>query len=435
MAAGRVPIVRSWLAALALGAAAFTWYGSLVPFEFKERTWDDAVDNFAWVWQNRVWPQSRSDALANLMLGIPLGFGILGALRLDKPGGVKTVAVGLLVIPCCLAFASAVEFSQLWCNHRTSAASDALAQMLGAAVGVALWLGFGEAIVRFARNLWDSPNLGGRHGRALLVYVAFLGAVQTLPWDITASPGKWARRDVTWQPFEELSNPTKYRVPPLDKSRVWVEQIALFAPVGLIAAGLPGSFSRWGGIGIVAVAGYGLGMVMELAQWPVATRTPSVTDILIDGTAVTLGWVVGRAIRGGWLPIVVPLLGWLALLAIYHWWPLDFDPSAVRDRLADFSLVPFLSLESKHRMMWLEEVTVKMLIVAPVGAAAANRGATISVLLSLMVGLTFECGQLALPRHFPSLTDVVLAGLGGFAGWATWTALTRDPVIDLTRTS
>jgi uncharacterized membrane protein YeaQ/YmgE (transglycosylase-associated protein family) len=116
----------------------------------------------------------------------------------------------------------------------------------------------------------------------------------------------------------------------------------------------------------------------------------------------------------------------MGLLAIYHWWPMDFDASVVRERLESFDLKPFFSLESKHPMMWLEEVAVKALIMAPIGAAAVAAGPGRAILLGLMLGLFYECGQLVMVRHYPSLTDVLLGGIGAAMGFMIAQALTRE---------
>ena len=71
----RVPAPRrGTYALLAFAWAAFTVYGSLVPFHFHARPASDALDAFAWVLANRVAVEARGDALANLLLGVPLGF-------------------------------------------------------------------------------------------------------------------------------------------------------------------------------------------------------------------------------------------------------------------------------------------------------------------------------------------------------------------------
>ena len=68
---------RHWYAVLALGSASFTLFGSLVPFAFQGRPWGEAVDAFVAAMTGRITIESRSDAAANVMLGVPLGFALL----------------------------------------------------------------------------------------------------------------------------------------------------------------------------------------------------------------------------------------------------------------------------------------------------------------------------------------------------------------------
>src|SRR5207248_2325426 len=82
----RPPPTRRTFALFVLGVVAFTVYGSLVPFEFRSRGAGEAADSFLWAMTRRAVPQSRSDALANVLLGVPLGFGLLGLARVDRPG-------------------------------------------------------------------------------------------------------------------------------------------------------------------------------------------------------------------------------------------------------------------------------------------------------------------------------------------------------------
>ncbi|HJZ59197.1 MAG TPA: hypothetical protein VKE74_29905, partial [Gemmataceae bacterium] len=62
------PPNRRTFALLVLGVAAFTVYGSLVPFEYRSRTWDDAAGAFVRAMRYRARIDSRSDALANVLL-------------------------------------------------------------------------------------------------------------------------------------------------------------------------------------------------------------------------------------------------------------------------------------------------------------------------------------------------------------------------------
>src|SRR5205823_747278 len=44
---GEGSLARRWYALLVCGSAAFTLFGSLVPFEFRDRPWGDATAAFA----------------------------------------------------------------------------------------------------------------------------------------------------------------------------------------------------------------------------------------------------------------------------------------------------------------------------------------------------------------------------------------------------
>lgn len=433
MSVRRVSVTAKWYALFATGFALFTIYGSLIPFEYVPRTWDDALGAWNWVCHNRIYYESRSDFAANALLGFPLGFCLLGALRLDRKGLATTIAVAVLLTPLCIAFAAAVEFSQLWFPKRTCAISDVIAQSLGSIVGMSWWIVCGQWLTNYARQMWESPTYGGRVSRALVAYVILLFIVETLPWDITASPADWYRKvfrgGVTYQPFQEWNDP---KINPLEKMRAWMELVALFSPVGLLMSILPGLFQRWKGIVIVAFCAMVLGLFMESAQIPIVTRHPSVTDILIDMAAVVMGWMVGVLVNRHRVPLIFPLLYWLVFLAVGSWWPLNFDPSIVADRVHDASFLPFISLESKNYLFWLEEIAVKAIVFAPVGAAASRKGVFRATIVAATVGLTLEMGQLMLPGRFPSLTDVILAAAGGWYGAVVARAVVpHDEPIDL----
>ncbi|MFO0936663.1 MAG: VanZ family protein [Gemmataceae bacterium] len=409
------PFPAIWFWGLSAGLTLFTIYGSLVPFEYVPRPWSDACHSWAWVWGHRLVPESRSDFLANYQLGLPLGFCLLGALRLDRKGIGGTILAIALTLPFCVGLATAVEFTQLWFPKRTCAASDVIAQSLGSTSGMVIWIAVGQRMTDFARKIWLSPNVGGRIGRALVLYLICLAAVMTLPWDISASPADWvrkARQEITYRPFQEWQREEQRS----KKLRDWAEQIALFAPVGLLAAGLPGRFRRASGVVVVGVSGLVLGLLIETAQWPIVSRHPSMTDVTIDTAAVLLGWITGRCLALRWIHVLAPALAWLGLLAGVEWWPMDFDHSLWSKRISGWELLPFLSLESKNYMFWLEEIIVKSMFFAPLGAAGYRLGLFRIVALCALASMAIEVGQIYLADRYPSLTDVILAVTGGGIG-------------------
>ena len=85
---------RRTFALISLGVVAFIVSGSLVPFTFEPRPFDEAVGAFQWAMETRARPESRSDGLANLLIAVPLGFALLGCACVDRPGA-QTPGAGI----------------------------------------------------------------------------------------------------------------------------------------------------------------------------------------------------------------------------------------------------------------------------------------------------------------------------------------------------
>jgi VanZ family protein len=416
------PPTRRTFALFAAGVAAFTMYGSLVPFGFRPRDPAEAAASFRWAMANRVVPQSRSDALANVLLGVPLGFGLLGAFRADRPGVRPAVLTGLALLPGCAALAAAVEYAQLNFPARTCSGSDVLCQGVGAAAGMALWVVAGRRLTAEARRAWNGARVGGRAGRFLAAYLVLLAFVQALPLDLTASPAALYRkvRDrVGFVPFGEFRGRTADEA--WERVSALCRVAGLYLPVGLLAAALPGRFWRSGNNVVrVALAAVGLAIGMEAVQLLVHSRTPSATDVVVGAAAAVLGWVLGRVWEKGLGLEVALVLGqaWLVVLVVVGWQPFDFG-----GQTRAFDWLPGLPREGKGDLLGLEEIVTKLVMAAPLGVlvAAVGRGTGRGRLLgALAVGVAvtalIEAGQAFLPSRFPGLTDVLLGGLGAVVG-------------------
>lgn len=425
------PPTRRTLALFVLGVVAFTVYGSLVPFEFRSRDPGEAADSFVWAMTRRPLPESRSDGLANVLLGVPLGFGLLGLFRLDRPGRLRSAGVGLLLLPGCAAFAAAIEFAQLYVPVRTCAGSDVLCQTVGAAIGMTGWLLVGQRFVEQAREVAGS----GAVVRLLAAYVVLLAFVQTLPMDLTLSPrevGKKLLGVLRVLPFEEFRGASSGKV--WERTATLLQVTALYLPVGLLLANLPGRLRRYADhVGKVFALAVVLAFGMEAIQLLVFSRTSSATDVVVGATAATLGWAVGR-----WFPPLAALprggatrpaakpqaaaiglaLLWFAAVAVICW-----QPFAVADAATPFDWVPGLPREGKSDLYALEEMLTKLAVFAPFGVLAAavvrRRPVLTGAAVGLAVAAVFEAGQTVFPPHVPCLTDVVLGGCGAAVGaWA-----------------
>jgi len=272
----RVPAPRrGTYALLAFAWAAFTVYGSLVPFHFHARPASEVLDAFAWVLANRVAVEARGDALANLLLGVPLGFFALAALRADRPGRLGTWLAAVALLPACVGFAAAIEFAQLYFPGRTCSASDIVAQSVGSVLGLLAWLVAGAAVTRWLRGAWASPRLGGRPGQRVVAYCAAVAVVQLMPLDIDTSAGDLARR---LRDGEHIDG---------ERAVSAAAVAALFVPAGVLLAAVP---SRGGALGAFGV-GLALAAATEAGQL-VVTRHARWSDVAAGAVAAAAGRVV-----------------------------------------------------------------------------------------------------------------------------------------------
>jgi VanZ family protein len=415
-------VVRRWFALLVLASASFTLFGSLVPFEFQGRSWNDAATAFVQAMTGRVTIESRSDAVANVLLGVPLGFGLLGLLCADRSiSTVRAGLYGLAMLPACSAFAASVEFAQLFVPARTCAGSDVLAQTLGSALGMTTWLIAGQRLTDEVRKATTGI---GAAGRFLIGYVLLLGFIQALPLDLTLSPATAYRKfrdgGVRFVPFGEFGYYTREQA--WDRISSLLKLAGLYSPAGLLAGCLPGRFwSRQNAVH-VALAAFGLSGGIECAQIIVVSRVTSATDAIVGGTAALAAWrLSGFSISGAGMAWAIGI-PWFLFLAVISWQPLSFPGPAQA-----FDWIPLNAFDGGNPLSALEEILTKLVLFGLAGALVrraprARKGSTIAIagMVGLLASMVLELGQIWTPNHTPSLTDVMLGGLGAsVGGWVT----------------
>ncbi len=423
---------RGTFAWLAIGVMAFTIYGSFVPFRFHARGFDNAIQAAEWVVEHRSGIQSRSDFVANVILGIPLGFCLLAALRLDKPGGpARDLLAALVLWPWCIVFSAAVEFGQLFFYERTCSGSDVIAQSMGSLVGMLAWLCLGDRLVRRFRRIWQGERIGGTAGRLLVVYVAVLAIVLWLPLDLTLSPAELYHKNfdgvtkLVIVPFSEITKPGG---PGLSsKLPTWLELAGLCFPAGLLA----GCKRRPHTIGYIALIALALACILEAGQLFVKSRSTSATDLIVISLGFLAGWGLMRLLKttsSRGLSLEMGLLlgqAWLGVLLVRNWFPFDFQSSLVTAKWAAINWIPFAAAYEKNYLSSLEEAAAKTLLYAPLGAVVAAVGVRrvvrrrTAVFYGVLAAALVESGQLALPTRIPSPTDLIFGGLGAWLGAAT----------------
>lgn len=420
-------VARRWFVLLVLGSAAFTLFGSLVPFEFRGKPWREAVDSFVWAMIHRLALESRSDGVANVMLGVPLGFGLLGMLCSDRcVNRWRAGLYGLAMLPVCCAFSASVEFAQLFVPVRTCSGSDVLAQTFGSAIGMVGWLVCGQWLTDEVRKATTGT---GAAGRFLIGYVLLLGFIQALPLDLSLSPANAYRKfrdgKVRFIPFGEFRN--------CSGDQAWqrvaglLKLAGLYLPAGLLAGCLPGRFWSSDNVGQVLLVAIALPVGIEAGQVLVESRVSSATDALVGAFATAIGWRLAKnplsCVGTGWFFG----LGWVGLLAVISWHPFWFILHG-----QPFDWVPGMPLEVGNPLSVLEDLLTKLVLfgfggVIVAGMIAAHtpgqsggRVLAIAAVVGLLVSAVFEVGQIWTPNHSPCITDVMLGGLGAFVGaWVT----------------
>ncbi|MBN9120300.1 MAG: VanZ family protein [Planctomycetes bacterium] len=422
---------RRALAWAALAWAAFTVYGSLVPFHFRALPPGEAVASFRAVLVGGVKIESRSDAAANLLLGVPLGFTLLGSVCADRArSGGRAVAIAFLLLPACALFAAGVEFAQLFTFGRTCAASDIAAQTLGSGFGMAAWVAFGQRLTDGALAVWTRADVDAV-GRLLIAYVALVAFIQMLPLDLSARPVDLYRKlrdDVHFRPFGEFDGATgAARWKQIAKL---VKLAGLYFPVGLLAARLKGRVGRWS-TARVALAALALAVCLEAVQLIVRSRAPGATDAVVGALAAVAGWYAGRVhYEGLALPFAISWgIVWLAGMTCVTQPPPD---TSRRDVPRPFDWIPGAPLESGDPLFALEEMLTKVVLFGLLGAIVAARvlpprtrrgpGGSVPVavgaaaVLGLVASGFFEAGQRWYDTHTPCITDVLIGGFGAALG-------------------
>jgi VanZ family protein len=424
----------AWLAA---AVVAFALYVSLLPFRLQPVPLGAAWDDFRVAmssWPGRV---PRVNFLANILLFVPVGFGLCGALRADRD---RRLTVGALLVVFCASVAASLtaEFLQEFAPRRVVSASDVLAQTMGCAIGVVAWLGLGPEIIQWMRETRRRTH-HDRVTRALVAYAAFWTFANLAPFDITLNVERLGRQ---WQEGAIVLVPFGSNLP-LPRL-LWDAVVTAVSALPLGALLLVGWQRPNQRRSVAAVMGIGVAalVALETVQIFIRSHAADTTDVLCGAAGVAAGAWVGLRIfertlrapardalmRWAWAGVAA----WCLMLCAYHWQPFDFllDERLIRQKLARVSLVPLAGYRSGSDLNAFNNLLAKLGMAIPLGGIAsialsglAHRPAVFAVMwvsLSAAVFGAIELGQFFLPTRFPDPTDVWLGVLG--AGLGVWLA-------------
>ena len=434
---------RTTYAWLAIMIMAFTIYASLLPFEFRWVPADVATQRFQQVmFGQRAERTSRSNYLANLLLFVPIGFGLAGAIFLDRRLTPRVLARAATILPASLAVSVSAEFLQVYTRERIVSRDDVVAQTLGCIIGVVCWAIAGDRLTAWFRTASDRSR-GDRLARALSAYVVAWVFVNLAPFDLTVDLGtlnqRYRRGLISLVPLAGLEGHAW--------SWAWDAFAAFLSAMPLGLLGLIG----WTGLTArrhtraAIVFGGAFVVLTEAAQVFVRSHAADVDDLIIGLLGVVVGVLVGRQLlperravatippRSVSTSAVAALIIWCLVLCTYHWLPFDFsfDKELVKDKLQRMSLLPFVGYRSGSELNVFNNVLAKIALAMPLGLIAsfairksvASRGVLLTAWLffAVLVFGAIETGQVLLPTRTPDPSDIlvsVAAFAGGMAaGW------------------
>lgn len=293
---------RGHYVVLAIMAAVFVFYASLIPVEYKPLAWETAVKRFSNIKYYKLGIDRRADVLANLVVIVPVTYLLMAAMTGLGWGWLRRSMTALITAAVATAFVVAIEFTQEWFPPRTISLNDIQAGLSGAAVGIILWLAVGDYLTYIVKIAVSRRGSATALRQVLWMILAGIVVYGMFPMDFTLSLATLAEK---YKQGRLVVIPLLQGNDGLGKTLlIFLRDMVLFAPVGLLAW-RPWAMRkpwRWHQSMLAITA---LAVVFELMRIPVFTSHTSSVHVL------------GR-IAGGWLglamvPYVLDAQGQLSL--------------------------------------------------------------------------------------------------------------------------
>ena len=367
-------------------------------------------------------PDQRPDWMANLVMLIPLGFMLTGALTPARGWWRVPAALGGFALS--VLFVLAVKYAQLFFPGRTVTVNYIAAQGIGAALGT---LGFALGRDRLVDTLLR-PLAGGGRGALIALFGAYAVALAyflLMPFDLVLS-----RSDIL---ARLAALPGILRTWPGAGRPVGLRAVLVLAgaaapaPLGaLLALTAPRRGLAWLGLAAALTSA-----AMWAAELPILSATPMLVALGYRFLGIWAGAAALRALTPARLeraraalaravPLLVPLYllalaGANALLA-RHWRTV----AEARAALDPLGLIPLWNDYIVSKSEALKSTVVHLVMYAPVGGmvwlrggrgrrAAWGAGMTAGVLSGLV-----EVGRWFRPGLQPDFNEIVIGGLAAF---------------------
>ena len=361
----------------------------------------------------------RPDWMANLLMLVPLGFVVTGALWPPRRRRLHPLAAGAALC-CCFFLVIAIKYLQLFFPPRTVSLNYIEAQTLGSVLGVVLFWVASDRLVLLQRGI------SGHGSRALLIacgaYTVALFLFYLFPFDFVLSAEDFRERAAAL-PELLLSWTGEGRSTPL-RAVVVLMGTAATIPIGVLLALANRRRSLFG----VAVTGFLLMSAVTVLTMLVLTATPSLIAIVYRTIGIVIGAALLMSLEGRdparWhsslrrlVPLMIPL--YLVVVAyVYdllspHW---RSAPEAFA-AFDIYGLLPFYHYYIVSKAHAAESLAAHALTFAPIGVMVALRrgeGRSAAWTAGILAGLlssAVELGRWFKPALQPDFSDVIIAAV------------------------
>jgi VanZ family protein len=402
-------------------------YGSFIPFHFStdpvivgQRL--TQVTTVVYPFQGGQKNFSISDVVSNVLLYLPFGFFLVGAGLRATPGR-SWVGPFLASGALAAAFATFIETGQLFTLDRTASLLDVEANTAGTLIGaIAAHVCFRS--VEVGLTAWITRVMCTEPALLPLGLLAFFLSVDSFyPFAITLDVSTVCQnvRHIQWGPLESLRDHLWSHLL-MDKVIPWALLMALVhRSLARFGPRRPVRWSAWMLTCLFAGA-------LEVGKLFFAGRVPKVGNVLLAALGALVGGTLLPRLFQSTLVRPHPWCALVALAVVFLAYaeltPFDFTlaPAALATKVAHIEWIPLLSFygtEPRSALDALFDICQKGLRAGFLGfavVAATGKGGWHATVVGLLLGMVLEGAQVFMLSHLPSVTDILVFGVGSYGG-------------------
>ena len=423
---------------LPIGFFVFILYGSLLPFEYRQVSMENAWAHFVHIPYLKLGIASRADWIANILIYIPLSFFSFAWLT-PRLRSVFSKIFAILAIFCGYSAAAiTIEFCQIFISPRTVSLNDIIAELIGIFLGGVLWFLFGRKFIFYCADL----ARGGRRAitSALVLYCFFYLALCLFPYDFIVSIS-----DLSWKissgHYALVALPSLFDRPLYSLMTLGLE-VLLIIPLGLLVARKRGGSS--GELFKMLVLGGVIGFFIEGIQLFLASGVSQGISILTRMIGVGLGGMLFPLLQSRKIARLRPCLLYLVLLSAIPYLLILLSVNgffsqgwiSYEDAISKFDrkmLLPFYFHYYSTETRAVLSLLYNAALYAPIGIAcwmlsfakANKKSMFTAVFAAVAAGVTafiVEAGKLGLRGKHPDFTNLIIAAVaaGTIFGVVEW---------------